>query len=448
MRYDLLASRNGRLATFFLLYLTEGIPLGFTATAIATQMRRQGVGVEAIGAFVASLYLPWALKWIAGPFVDVFASDRLGRRRAWIVGTQLMMVATLLFAYPLDFATQIALLSSVIFVHNLFAATQDVAIDALAVNTLWESERGIANGLMFAGAYLGQTIGGSGVLFLTPHIGFPATYFVVAGAILLVTVFVALPLRERPTPRPPRTGPPLEAVGMELWGFVRDSGRAFLGSRAAFLGLLFALLPAGAYALGLALQSNLAVELGMSDPEVATLSLWSTIVSAVGCVAGGWCSDRFGRRATLAVFVLAMSVPTAMLAWQMQQAAWIMPVALDAPARPPVPPALVQAFWVACLVYSLFNGLMYGIRSALFMDITTARVAATQFTAYMALLNFAISYSARWQGWALARWGYPVTLALDAALGLLCLALLPWMRPTAGPKAAPAPGADVEPAAG
>ena len=67
-----LASRNGRLAAFSALYMTEGIPLGFTATAIATQMRRQGLTPAAIGAFVASLYLPWAFKWIVGPFVDVF----------------------------------------------------------------------------------------------------------------------------------------------------------------------------------------------------------------------------------------------------------------------------------------------------------------------------------------------------------------------------------------
>ena len=52
---DLLSTRRGRLATFFFLYLTEGIPLGFTATAVATQMRRQGVGPAEIGAFVASL---------------------------------------------------------------------------------------------------------------------------------------------------------------------------------------------------------------------------------------------------------------------------------------------------------------------------------------------------------------------------------------------------------
>ena len=45
--FNLLATRRGRLAAFFLLYVTEGIPLGFTATAIATYMRKRGLGPAA-----------------------------------------------------------------------------------------------------------------------------------------------------------------------------------------------------------------------------------------------------------------------------------------------------------------------------------------------------------------------------------------------------------------
>ena len=63
------------------------------------------------------------------------------------------------------------------------------------------------------------------------------------------------------------------------------------------------------------------------------------------------------------------------------------------------------------------------------MDVTNPLVAATQFTAYMALLNLVISYSAAWQGWAAERWGYPITLVADAVLGLLCLAVIPLIRP-------------------
>src|SRR4029079_17293838 len=94
---------------FFFLYSTEGIPLVFTATAIATQMRRQGLGPAEIGAFVGSLYLPWAFKWAVGAFVHVFSSDRFGRRRLWIVLAQVMMVVTLMVALPVNFSAEIKL---------------------------------------------------------------------------------------------------------------------------------------------------------------------------------------------------------------------------------------------------------------------------------------------------------------------------------------------------
>src|ERR1700709_87658 len=63
---NLLATRRGRLGAFFLLYITEGIPLGFAAIAVATELRRRGVGPAEVGALVASFYLPLAFKWAAG----------------------------------------------------------------------------------------------------------------------------------------------------------------------------------------------------------------------------------------------------------------------------------------------------------------------------------------------------------------------------------------------
>ncbi len=439
---DLLATSRGRMTAFFLLYMTEGIPLGFTATAVATQMRRQGVGPAEIGAFVGSLYLPWAFKWAAGPIVDTLTVSRWGRRRFWILIMQLGMIATLLAAMQVDYAKQLPLFTAVILVHNIFGATQDVAIDALAVNVLPESERGTANGFMFGGAYFGQAVGGSGVLFLTPIMGFQNTFLVVCAWIACVWLFVTLPLREPPgAPRAHAAGPALARVAGEVGTFARDALRAFLGSRPALVGVLFALLPGGAYALGLALQSNLAVELGLDDGQVGALNLWSSIISAGCCVAGGWLSDRFGRRGTLAWTMAATALPTLMLAWSMREHGWIASIPVDAPDRPTPHTALVQMFWLMVLLYNVFQGLYYGIRSALFMDVTTPRVAATQFTGYMALMNLAISYSALWQGWAIQNWGYPLTLAADALFGLVCLVCLPFMRPVSRPARPPVGGA-------
>ena len=155
---NLLATRLGRLTAFFFLYVTEGIPLGFAATAVATQLRRQDVGPAEIGAFVGSFYLPWAFKWAFGPFIDVFTSERLGRRRGWILGTQIMLIVTLLACTSLNLPSQLGVLTSVLLIHNSFGAMQDVAIDALAVNTLHADERGLANGVMFGGAAIGTAV--------------------------------------------------------------------------------------------------------------------------------------------------------------------------------------------------------------------------------------------------------------------------------------------------
>ena len=97
--------------------------------------------------------------------------------------------------------------------------------------------------------------------------------------------------------------------------------------------------------------------------------------------------------------------------------------------RPAPPPVLLTTFWMAVISFNIFQGLYYGVRSAMFMDVTTPAVAATQFTAYMALSNLVITYTSWWQGLSIVRWGYPVTLALDAAFGLVVLIFLPWMKP-------------------
>ena len=149
-----------------------------------------------------------------------------------------------------------------------------------------------------------------------------------------------------------------QSAAVEVREFALDSFRSFLGSRGALAGLVFALLPAGAMCLGLALQSNLAVELGMSDDEVAWLNVGSTVINAVFCILGGWLSDRYGRRRTLFVFIVLQSIPVLYLMNELSRYGWVMPVEVNAPNRPQVPAALVMALWIAALAYNLANGLM------------------------------------------------------------------------------------------
>lgn len=441
---NLIATKYGRLTAFFFLYMTEGIPLGFTATALATQMRRQGMGPDEISAFVATLYLPWAFKWVVAPFVDLFKSRRFGHRRLWILLMQIGMTSCLLGCMPVDFKQQLVLFpflpdnfqlvfnlfTVLIFVHNMFGATSDVAIDALACNTLKEDERGLANGLMFGGAYIGQAIGGPGALMVIDHMSLAYAFYMVIGAILAVTLLVVLPMKEHAAAAKEvlQSSRFKQAIG-EVKVFGVTTYRAFIGTRSAIVGVFFALLPTGAYALSLALISNVQVEIGLSDSSIAKNGLVCTVCAAAGCVAGGLISDKLGRRKSLALYLLLTALPTVYFGYMMSHYGWNMPVDVTAADRPVGPDGLILAFWIASISYSLFQGLMYGTRTALFMDVCCPQVAGTQFTAYMSLLNLTIAYSSWWQGTSIVKLGYPVTLGLDALFGLAVIALLPLMKP-------------------
>ena len=124
-----------------------------------------------------------------------------------------------------------------------------------------------------------------------------------------------------------------------------------------FAGVL-ALLPFGALSLSLALGANLAVEFGMSDTEIGKLTLVAAIVSALGCVVGGFLSDRFGRRKMLGMYVLGMAVPPLVLAAYMYSEGYIAPIDPTMENRPATPAILVTVFWATSIGFSVIQGLM------------------------------------------------------------------------------------------
>jgi len=424
---NILDSRRGRIATFGVLYVSEGIPLGFAAVAIAAYMRRQGLDAGQIGAFVGSFYLPWAFKWAWAPLVDMVKLKRLGGRKAWIVLCQALMLVTLFAVARVDYTTNFDLLITLVLVHNFFAATQDVAIDSLAINTLREDERGTANGFMFGGAYIGQGLGGGGAMFVAGEWGFDASFLYVSLLLTTIFAFVLLFVRD------PSVGEAVAARAAGVWralsdnlgAFLRELRVGFFGSGSGpILGVAFALLPMGAMALSSAVATTMQVDLGMTDSQIAQLNLYSTALSGVGCVIGGWLADRFGQRRMLVLWYLVTTLPTLYLAAAMASGGGLQGITIG------------QFFW-ASLVFSFSMGLHYGTSAAVFMGLTNPLVAATQFTGYMALKNLAISYTNVWQGAVADTQGFATVLFIDAALVLLPVLLIPFLRPAVRPATEP-----------
>jgi MFS transporter, PAT family, beta-lactamase induction signal transducer AmpG len=399
---DLLATERRRQLLFGLLYLSEGAPIGYLWWAIPTRLRAAGVPVEDVAAFGAALTVPWALKFLWAPLVDAGRSRRFGLR-PWIVSAQLLMGLTLLpLAFSADLAASYRALYPVLLAHAVCAATQDVAIDAMAVRRIPVPERGRATAWMQLGMLGGRAVFGGAALALEGWVGARAVVLLLVGAIAASAV-VALLARDSGDVHD-RSNLAARAAwfGRRLTAVVRHES--------TWLGLAFAtLVGAGMEATG-ALAGPLLVDRGFSSGEVGRFFAGPAVLTmGIGVLAGGWLSDRLRRQRAVVVSVLTLAAVVVAVATSAS-------VASAGPRWP-----LLLALACAYVAFGMVTSASY----TLLMDLTEPELGGTQFSAYMGAVNLCYVWSAWTAGWLAGRFDYPTALLAMALASLLALALLP-----------------------
>jgi PAT family beta-lactamase induction signal transducer AmpG len=350
-----------------------------------------GVGSVAIGSLLSAAWLPWTFKPLLGPLVDW-----LGHRKPFILAAELGMAVSLASLGLVNPAGHLGLFTALLFLHNTFAAMQDVGTDALALDLLTEGERGRANGYMSAAKYLGMLAGGQGLLYLAQQVGwFPA--HLVAIGLLLVPVALLIRFVE-----PTRDRPPGVALTRQIV--------AVMKSRLVLLALVFAVVVDSADSL---LRPMLLPfynqTLGFSDQAIATLSSIGGAVAAAGAVLGGTMCDRFGRRLSLFIGCLASAGLTLVFAscgdyWGNY--------------------TFLLGFTV---VGALVSGVIGTALLALFMDLTSQVFPATQFQLYMALMNMHGVWASRLGGSLAGRFSPTTMFRISAVVEVVPLVLLIWL---------------------
>lgn len=347
IRMNLLEQRRGRIALFTLLYLSEGAPIGFIWWALPTILRTAGVDVARITALTAILVLPWVFKFLWAPLVDAMRTPRWGFR-AWIISAQLAMGVTLLPLIWLDPIGHFQSWSLLLLLHALCAATQDVAIDAMAINLVPEHQRGSLNGCMQAGMLVGRSAFGGGAL-LVVSVGGLAWVIGALVACIWITLVCVMFVRETPE---------RGNIRHRLTDF-RQHLQAALRSRTTWLGLAFALVSAAGFEATGQLAGPFLVDRGVSERTIG-LFFGIAVVAAtlIGGLIGGTLSDRWGRLRAVAIFLVGF-------------VAMITGLALTdlAPAKPD--PSLLIG-WLTGMYF--FIGLFTASSYALFMDLTDARL--------------------------------------------------------------------------
>jgi PAT family beta-lactamase induction signal transducer AmpG len=371
-------SRPLRYVTFFYLYVMQGLPAGFALTALANYLAAEGARPAVIGSFAAVVGLPWAAQFVWGPLIDRFQGSALGRRRPWVVGSQLLaFLASTGLLLVRDPVAQVTALSAAFFVHSLFASVQDASVDAMAISVIPETERGRVNAFMRGGFLTGMGLGGAVFGPMLRHVGYSATALTLSGTLLTLT-FVTFFIRERPgdallpsffrTRQGRSSGPRWQDPGFR-WVF----GELLGGLASRQSRLLFG--PILTIYLGLSLfirsfNIHLVQRLGWLDTELSVFTgTYATVVPLVVILLGGLLADRIGARRLL----LGVAAITG---------AFLVIFNALSPYWPESSlPRLGLALWYT------FDPVFSVAAMPVLMAICRKGVEGSQFTTYMALVN-------------------------------------------------------------
>jgi len=397
-------SRFLRYLVFSALYFAQGIPWGFIGTGYVVFLADQGLDNTAVTAAIGIAYLPWSFKIIWGPLIDRFPSLRFGRRRPFIIGAQILMGVTLLVLPMLDPKQALTLISAVLFLHNTFAALQDVAVDGLAVDLLPLAERGSVNSVMWAAKLGGVALGGGGGTLVAKYLGWPALFMIMAGMIWAIMLMPIL-IRERPA-----VAPGLEEPPPRLDFNVLKRSFSFA---APLMGIVIALLtPLGYGMIGTFTTRMLRAELGLSEEIIATVSgVVEPISGVAGALLGGLLADRLGIRRMVGVYMGAIAL--AIVVWGLNPGSW------------GSIPFLIGWTIALNLAINAYNAATLGF----YMTLCNPAIGATQFAVYMASTNLCYAFAVPAGGWMADNLGYTPTYLIAATVQLLTIPLLMFCDP-------------------
>lgn len=399
--------RNLRIATLFLLYAAQGLPIGLIDFALPAWLAQNGASAAAIGGVLAMLTLPWTFKLAYGFIMDRYAFLAMGRRRPWIIVSQLGLVVSLVAMAMVNPGTaQIGALTAFAFSLGLWSAAQDVAVDGLAVDILPHDEIERTNGVMFGGQAIGIATGAAVGGYLIAWHGLPAATLALAGLIAAILVLVLI-VRERPGERllPWSSGLASQRnLDLHVGAFGPIIRNLF---SAMFTRQTLILLPAfvaasAAYGIFLGLAPLFSTEI--LEWEKATYSGWSSQAGLVAGIAGGLifgvAAGRWGARRMSIVGLLGFA------------ALGLIMGALESHWQTPT------LFIVAIFAVALLRTLNLVTLGSLGMRLCVPAIAATQFAVFMAIANLGKVLASASLGWLDSLGGIPAMFAALAVCSL------------------------------
>lgn len=292
---------NRKMLVCFTMGFACGLPLLLTISVLQAWMTRSGVDLRVIGLF-ALVGLPYTVKFLWAPILDRYTLPFLGRRRGWMLVTQILLIAAIVGLGLTSPGRSPWMVALVAFLVTFFSASQDIVVDAYRREDLRDEELGLGSSLYVNGYRVGMLLASGGGLVMADHMSFALVYLIMAGCMLVGVVTTLLTPEPQVAVKPPRSLK--EAVIGPFLEFFRRHG--------AWVMLAFVFF----YKVGDQMASTMTtpfyLEIGYSLTDIGTVvklfGFWATII---GGLLGGVLIMRLGIGRSLWVFGILQGVSTA-----------------------------------------------------------------------------------------------------------------------------------------
>lgn len=387
-------------AVLLLLGFASGLPLALTAGTLQAWMTVENVDLKTIG-FFSLVGQAYVFKFLWSPMMDRYTPPFLGRRRGWLLVTQLALIGGIIAMGFMQPSRDLTLLAALAVLVAFCSASQDIVFDAWKTDVLPPEERGSGAAITVLGYRLAMLISGGLALWLADrYLGWQATYWLMA--LLMVPALIATLLAKEPE-MPAREPHSLrQAVTFPLKDFFQRNN--------AWLLITLIIL----YKLGDAFAASLTTTflirgVGFSAGDVGlvnkTLGLLATII---GALYGGVLMQRLSLFRALMIFGVLQAVSNF--------AYWLLAV---------TPPHL-WSMASAVFIENLCGGMGTAAFVALLMTLCNKSFSATQFALLSALSAVGRVYVGPAAGWLVELWGWPTFYAFTVFAGVPGLLLL-WL---------------------
>ncbi|WP_312073180.1 muropeptide MFS transporter AmpG [Atlantibacter sp.] len=391
-------------AILLMLGFASGLPLALTSGTLQAWMTVENIDLKTIG-FFSLVGQAYVFKFLWSPAMDRYTPPFLGRRRGWLIITQILLLIAIAAMGFLEPSTQLRWMAALAVIIAFCSASQDIVFDAWKTDVLPPEERGAGAAISVLGYRLAMLVSGGLALWLADRLlGWQATYWLMAA--LLIPCIIASILAPEPSDAIPTPKTLQQAVVEPL--------HDFFGRNNAWLILLLIVLYKLGDAFAMSLTTTFLIRgVGFDAGEVGvvnkSLGLFATIV---GALYGGVLMQRLTLFRALLIFGILQGVSNA--------GYWLL--------------SITDKHMVTMASAVFFENLCGGMGTAAFvallMTLCNKSFSATQFALLSALSAVGRVYVGPLAGWFVETHGWPTFYLFSVVAAVPGILLLMVCRKT------------------